>query len=220
MTVAELFPALGLRVEAGPIVLRPITDDILPALLAVAQAGVHDPAMMPFAYPWTDAPADELPLAFVQYHWSNRAEWSQAHWRLEFAVECDGVIVGTQGCTARDYLVPRTVETGSWLGLAHQGRGIGTRMRQAFCALMFDHLDAAEVTSGAFEDNPASLAVSRKVGYRPNGVQRVVRRGQLGINHRLTLAPADLVRGDAITVSGLDAFRNLIGLDGTTPSAH
>ena len=60
-------------------------------------------------------------------------------------------------------------ETGSWLGMKHHGRGIGTVMRQALCAFMCDHLDAAEVTSAAFVDNHASLAVSRKVGYRENG---------------------------------------------------
>jgi RimJ/RimL family protein N-acetyltransferase len=38
-------------------------------------------------------------------------------------------------------------------------------MRQAMCALLFDHLEAEEITSAAFTDNPASLAVSRKVGY-------------------------------------------------------
>lgn len=27
-------------------------------------------------------------------------------------------------------------------------------MRQTLCAFVFDHLDAEEVTSGAFEDNP------------------------------------------------------------------
>ena len=39
-------------------------------------------------------------------------------------------------------------------------------MRQMICAFLFDHLDFEEITSGAFTDNPASLAVSRKVGYR------------------------------------------------------
>lgn len=39
-------------------------------------------------------------------------------------------------------------------------------MRQVMCAFLFDHL---AITSSAFTDNPASLAVSRKVGYRPNG---------------------------------------------------
>jgi RimJ/RimL family protein N-acetyltransferase len=37
-------------------------------------------------------------------------------------------------------------------------------MRQAICAFICDELEAGEITSGAFTDNPASLGVSRKVG--------------------------------------------------------
>ena len=65
------------------------------------------------------------------------------------------------------------------------------------CAFLFDHLDFEEITSGAFTDNPASLAVSRKVGYRENGVRRLKRReGELATNLGLVLTPGDLVRGE------------------------
>lgn len=213
MDLTNAFPPFGLRIESGPLVLRPITDEILPQLIDVAVAGVHDPALMPFYYPWTDAPADRLPTEFAQYHWGTRARWSREAWTLEFAVEYEGAIVGSQAFSTHDYLVTRTGETGSWLGRSHQGRGIGTRMRQAVCAFAFDHPDAAQVTSGAFTDNPASLAVSHKVGYRPDGRQRLARRGEPAVNQRLVLAPEDLRRGEPITVSGVEAFRRFIGLD-------
>lgn len=86
-------------------------------------------------------------------------------------------------------------------------------MRQAICAFLFEHLETAEITSGAFVDNPASLAVSRKVGYRSDGRMRVVRRGEVATNQRLVLTPEDFVRGEPITVAGVDAFRRFIGLD-------
>ena len=88
-------------------------------------------------------------------------------------------------------------------------------MRRAICAFVFDHLDADEITSGAFTDNPASLAVSRKVGYRPAGQRRLQRRqGELAVNQQLVLRPEDLVRGDhPIAVEGVAAFRRSIGLD-------
>ncbi|MGI8679323.1 MAG: GNAT family N-acetyltransferase [Jatrophihabitans sp.] len=85
-------------------------------------------------------------------------------WLFDLVVRCDGEIVGTQGCGTTNYLTTRTGDTGSWLGRAHQGNGIGTAMRQPVCALLFDYLDAAEITSGAFLDNPASYAVSRFIG--------------------------------------------------------
>lgn len=213
MDLTTAFPPFGLRIEAGALVLRPITDDVVAALIEVALAGVHDPALMPFYFPWTDAPADELPTQFAQYHWGARSRWSPESWTLEFAVEFEGTLVGSQGVSTRDYLVTRTGETGSWLGRRFHGRGIGTRSRQAICAFLFDHLDAEEITSGAFTDNPASLAVSRKVGYRPDGTARLARRGGPAVNQRLRLTPEDFLRGEPIEASGVEAFRRFIGLD-------
>lgn len=219
-TLADLLPSLGLTITAGPLVLSGLTDDDLVELAALAEAGVHAPDQMPFYVPWTSAPPGELTRNLAAYHWRGRAEFSVESWSLELGVRYDGVLVGTQGFRARSYPVTRTGESGSWLGMAHQGRGIGTLMRQALCAFLFDHLDAAEVTSGAFLDNPASLAVSRKVGYRPDGVRRLERRpGELALNQELRLAPADFVRGPhPLEVTGLAAFRRSIGLD-TDPLA-
>ncbi|CAI9419060.1 GNAT family N-acetyltransferase [Nocardioides sp. T2.26MG-1] len=218
LTLADLHPVLGLRIAAGPLELRGITDDDLLGLCALARDGIHPPDQMPFYVPWTDAEPGALVRGTAAYHWSNRAEYSSSAWALELGVWYDGVLVGSQGLRTRRFLTTRTGETGSWLGRAHQGRGIGTRMRQAICAFAFDHLDAAEVTSGAFVDNPASLAVSRKVGYRDNGRQRLERRpGELAVNQQLVLTPGALVRGDPLEVEGLPAFRRLVGLDGADP---
>ena len=214
-TLADLLPSLGLTITAGPLELSGLTDDDLVELAALAEAGVHAPEAMPFYVPWTEAPPGSLTRNLAAYHWRIRSEFSVASWGLELGVRYDGVLVGTQGFRSRSYLVTRTGESGSWLGLAHQGRGIGTLMRQALCAFLFDHLDAVEVTSGAFLDNPASLAVSRKVGYRPTGVRRLERRpGELALNQELRLAPEDFVRGPhPLEVTGLAAFRRSIGLD-------
>ena len=170
---------------------------------------------MPFSIPWTDVEPADFATSFAAYHWRCRADFSVGDWSLNLAVFHEGDLVGMQGLAAKHYLVTRSAETGSWLGRAHQGRGIGTAMRQAMCAFAFDHLDAAEVTSGAFLDNPASRAVSRKVGYRPNGVLRLQRReGELAEHESLLLSPGDLVRGQhPLEVDGLAAFRRSIGLD-------
>ena len=214
-TTADLLPMLGLRITAGPLELRGITDDLLPELCDLAARGIHAPERMPFVVPWTDVPAEELPRRFAQYHWLARAEFSPARWSLHLAVLHEGVPVGVQGLSTSSYLVTRTGETGSWLGQGFQGRGIGTAMRQVICAFAFDHLDAAEVTSSAFTDNPASLAVSTKVGYAANGVVRRERRaGELASTIELVLTPERFVRGEhALEVEGLAGFRRSIGLD-------
>jgi RimJ/RimL family protein N-acetyltransferase len=212
--LAALFPPLGLHVHAGPVELRPLTDEVLVELCALAERGIHDPGEMPFYVPWSTAPTGELARNTAQHHWRLRAEFSPESWDLQLAVLHDGVLVGCQGLRTQDFAVTRTGETGSWLGREFQGRGIGTRMRQAICALAFDHLGFTEVTSGAFLDNPASLAVSRKVGYRPNGVRRLRRReGEVALNQQLVLTPDAFVRGEEpVRVRGVDAFRAFIGL--------
>ncbi|WP_460810559.1 GNAT family N-acetyltransferase [Microlunatus endophyticus] len=117
------------------------------------------------------------------------------------------------GFSTNDFAITRTGETGSWLAKRFHGQGIGTRMRRAMCAFVFDELDATEITSGAFLDNQASLAVSRKVGYRPNGTEHLVRRGDLAGLQRLVLTPGDFIRGDEmITVTGAESLRVFLGL--------
>ncbi|MCD6638332.1 MAG: GNAT family N-acetyltransferase [Nocardioides sp.] len=213
--LVDLFPPFGLHVRVGSLELRPLTDDVLAELCALAEEGIHDPDEMPFYFPWTLAPRGELGVNTARYHWRTRAAFSPESWDLELAVFDEGRLVGCQGLTTEQFLVTRTGETGSWLGRAHQGRGIGTRMRRAICALAFDHLGFEEVTSGAFLDNPASLAVSRKVGYRLNGVRRLKRRdGELALNQALTLTPDTFVRGEEqVEVTGVEALRAFIGLD-------
>lgn len=133
---------------------------------------------------------------------------------LNLGVWWRGELVGVQGVTTSNFVVRRTGETGSWLGAEHQGRGLGTVMRQVMCVLLFDHLAFTEITSGAFVDNPASLAVSRKVGYHVNGTERHERRGELAEMTMLALRPDDLVRPDvAVEVTGADRVRRLIGVE-------
>src|SRR5688572_21013182 len=131
------WPLYGLRVRNGPVELRLPDDDDLAALATVVRAGVHDPAVMPFNVPWSDADPDERARNVVQYQWRCRGEWAPTKWALELVVLRDGEVVGTQAVHAEEFAVRREVETGSYLGLAHQRRGTGTLMRQAVLHLAF-----------------------------------------------------------------------------------
>lgn len=214
-TLEQIWPPFALQVTAGPLQLTAVRDRDIPALVSLAEDGIHDPAAMPFSPPWSAAPADALGRAMAAYYWGVRAGFGPDRWALELVARWDGVVVGVQAFSTVDYLVTRTGETGSWLGRAHQGRGIGTAMRQAICAFVFDHLDAEEVTSAAFVDNPASLAVSRKLGYADNGVFRRKRRdGELAMSRELTLKPEALVRSrHPTTVRGVEGLRRFVGLN-------
>jgi RimJ/RimL family protein N-acetyltransferase len=209
--LAALWPPFGLHLTCGPLVMRPLRDRDFPEVLKVVHAGIHASDAMPFSFPWTDPTGADQERQFVQYHWRARAELAPERWQLDLGVWHEGRFVGVQGVSTRDFPVTRTGETGSWLGQEFQGRGIGTLMRQAMCVLCFDHLGFAEVTSGAFADNPSSQAVSRKVGYRPNGEERYARRGALAAMRRLVLLPEDLVRPPYdVEVAGVDAFLDMV----------
>jgi RimJ/RimL family protein N-acetyltransferase len=218
-TAATALPLLGLRVCAGPVELRGITDDLLTPLADLA-TDIHDADFMPFTYPWSLTPAAGLARSVAQYHWGKRASFSAAQWNADLAVFYDGELVGSQGFSTRDYLITRGGQTGSWLSRRFQGRGIGTAMRQVICAFLFDHVDAAYITSAAFADNPASLAVSRKTGYTDNGAEQVNRLGESATLRRILLEPAGLVRYEhPLTVTGLTEFRASIGLDADAVSS-
>lgn len=212
-TLAEAYPVLGLRIAAGPIELRGMDDETLIAMADIAAAGTHGNDEMPFLQPWTRTPAEQFHLQYLQYHWGARSRFSPAAWDLDLAVRYEGELVGTQGVMTRNFLATRTGGTGSWLGQQFHGRGMGTLMRQAFCTFLFDHLGFEQITSSAFTDNSASNRVSRKVGYRPNGVQRTARDDSWVTANEYLLTPDDLVRGPELTVTGVEPLRRLIGLD-------
>jgi RimJ/RimL family protein N-acetyltransferase len=208
------WPIFGLRLATPRLILQPVSDDDLGELVDLVLAGVHDPARMPFSVPWTDAPRGELVESLVRHHWRARATSVPDNWSVHFAVRSGGALLGTQEISSVNYAVTRAVETGSWLGLAHQGQGFGTEIRSAVVDFAFDHLKATRAESAAFVDNPASLAVSRKVGYLPNGDRVVQRRpGEAAVNQQLVVTPATFRRPSwAVQVAGLEACRGSFGV--------
>ena len=181
------WPLAGLRLRTPALELRWPTPADLDALAALAADGVHEPDRQPFMVPWTEAPPAERVKSTLQFHWRQWAAWRPLDWSLGMVVLRDGVVVGTQGMEARDFAVRREVSTGSWVGLRHHGQGIGTQMRAAILHLAFEGLGAEQATSGAFADNAASQAISGKLGYADDGIDRHVVRGQVVVTRRFRL---------------------------------
>ncbi|MHA6764331.1 GNAT family N-acetyltransferase [Streptacidiphilus sp. PAMC 29251] len=199
------WPLLGLRVSTPRLELRLPQGEELAALGDLAARGVHDPALMPFNYPWTDLPPAERARSVIQHFWQRLGTWTPEDWSLLLGVFKDGVVVGVQEVAAGDFAILREVRTGSWIGLEHHGQGIGTEMRAGVLHLAFAGLGAEQARSGAFSDNPASLAVSRKLGYEPDGVNRQVVRGKAITEHRLRITRERWQTGPRIdaTIDGL-----------------
>ncbi len=203
-----------LRLRTPELELRWPSLDDLDALAELAALGVHDPGVQPFMVAWTDASPDERALGTLQYHWSRWASWKPTDWVMELAVVSDGAVAGVQAIGARDFAVLREVNTGSWLGRRHQGQGIGTQMRAAVLHLAFAGLGAQHAVSAAFEDNAASLGVSRKLGYRDDGIDRHVVRGRPATTRRLRLTRAgwEAARTVPVRIDGLEPCLPHFGL--------
>jgi RimJ/RimL family protein N-acetyltransferase len=214
------WPLFDLRIRTPRLELRLPTDDDLLALMHVARTGVHDRPETPFLVPWDELPSPAFERQFLLHWWGQRGTWSPDHWTLGLAAVFDGEPIGIQDLTARDFATRRSVLTGSWLGSAFHGRGLGTEMRAAMLWLAFQELGALEAVSGYVDGNDASRRVSEKLGYVSNGMRIQAPKGSPVIEHIVRATPdswtSDLV---PVEVEGLDACRGLFGEVALPPGA-
>lgn len=212
-TLADVWPLFGLRLRSERLVLRLPTDAELLELIALAKAGIHPPDEMPFGVAWSTIPSPTFERQFLQHHWSIRGAWSPEQWVLNLMAELDGVPVGSQSVRGNAFAIHRTIDTGSWLGRAYQGRGLGKEMRAAVLGFAFDGLGARVAETSAFLDNAASNAVSRSLGYVENGVGSLAPEGVARPTQKFRMTVEDWRARPrpALTIDGLDACRELFG---------
>lgn len=86
-------------------------------------------------------------------------------------------------------------------------------MRAAVLHFGFAGLGAASMTSAAMTDNARSLGVSRRLGYRPDGLTVASVRGRARTVQRLRLDRSgwEAHRTVPVEVTGLEACRALLG---------
>jgi RimJ/RimL family protein N-acetyltransferase len=208
------WPLFGLTLQTARLTLHLPSESELAALADVAAAGVHRPTERPFLTPWTEGGPESRARNVLQGYWGQLAAWSADDWSLSLGVFRDDEPLGCVTLRARDFAVAHEVMTSSWLGLPHQGQGFGTEARTAILSLAFDHLGAECAMTEVFQDNHASQGVSRKLGYRPDGISRDVREGEVVVSDRLRLVRDDWepARHGAVSVDGLDACRAFFGV--------
>lgn len=218
--LTDHWPLTGLRVNTPRLELRLPSEEELGELADLAAEGIHAADRMPFLVPWTDLPPAERARSVVQHHWLRLGDWAPDNWALNLCVFEGGRVVGLQALAARDFAVLRQVSTASWLGLRHQGQGIGTEMRAAALHLAFAGLGAVDALSGALEDNPSSFAVSGKLGYESDGVEQRAVRGRRATLRRLRLPRAgwEAHQSVPVTITGLAPCVRLFGISAEAAS--
>lgn len=100
------------------------------------------------------------------------AQFSQAqmHARIAFdyAIRCDGELVGAIGLHAIDW-ANRSTQMGYWLGPPARGRGIATRAAAALVEHASTELDVNRLEIHCVTENTASRAVAERLGFRFEG---------------------------------------------------
>jgi RimJ/RimL family protein N-acetyltransferase len=168
------WPLLDLRLRTPDLELRVMTEADLAQL---AEQLPHDVELDPAAttYPGLDE-ATNRGVVVHQTYWRHFGSWSPQAWRLNFVVYAGGELIGVQELEGNDFPALRTVDSSSHLIASARGRGLGQQMRRAVLALAFGPLEAEAAITSAWQDNAASLGVSRALGYAGNGVE-LHRRG-------------------------------------------
>ncbi|WP_284977667.1 GNAT family protein [Arthrobacter sp. fls2-241-R2A-200] len=212
-SLAELWPPFGLTLTTPRLSLRPILDEDIPAAVAAARSGVHQPGKSPFSTPWADLPSHELAPNMAQWYWRCRANFTPASWTLLLGIWHHDEFLGVQDIAANNFASLKTVGTGSWLRQPAQGRGFGKEMRAAVVSYAFDYLNAEAAESEAAVWNEQSLGVSASLGYRPNGIFRDDWGGKVQEVQRVRLTPDTFKRPQwTLKVQGHEELKNYLKL--------
>lgn len=203
------YPLLDVRVSTPTLELHGATDELLDQLAVAVRAGkTHDdpaPYDDPMSFYETDP--DLRVAKWLRAIWRRRGTVEPDAWRLNFVVIVDGRPVGEQTLTGVNFSTFGTVTTFSWLSSDQRGRGLGREMREAVLHLAFDGLEAKEASSDAFVDNNGSNAISRRLGYEPNGSDWATRQGEPALLNRwrLTRSIWEPRRRDDIQLHNIEA---------------
>ena len=90
-----------------------------------------------------------------------------AEWVWAMTLHDSLTLIGAVGLTP--HANADTAELGYWLSPAYWGQGLMTEAAEAVVAFGFERLGLSALTSGYFEDNPASGRVLRKLGFDETG---------------------------------------------------
>ena len=210
------YPLLELRVRTPRLELRAATDELLDQLADLVRSGkTHaDPAPYDDPMSFYETDPDLRVAKWLRAIWRGRGRVEPDAWRLYFVVLVDGRPVGEQTLTGVSFSALGTVTTFSWLSADERGRGLGREMREAILHLAFDGLAAKEAGSDAFVDNAGSNAISRGLGYAPNGSDWATRQGEPALLNRwrLTRDSWEQRRRGDIQVHNIEACRALLPL--------
>lgn len=220
--LAEVWPPARITIRTPALSMRPMSEPDAAWLARSVPPDLEQDPRLP-RYPGA-AEAVARQVTSLQAYWRNRGAWTPEDWCLTFgawlrpgeAGSPAARLVGTQTIEGADFSRLRVVDSASMLLPEYRGKGFGKQMRRGVLTLAFGHLGAATAVSGAWHDNPASLGVSRSLGYEDNGVDMHARGESADVMQRVRLTRETWERGGlnaGIEVAGVEAALPFFGLD-------
>ncbi len=215
--LAEVWPPAGITIETPDLSMRPMSEPDAAWLALAVPADLEQDPRLP-RYPGVTEPVARMATS-LQAYWRNRGAWTPDDWCLTFgawlrsgaAGSPAARLIGTQTVEGADFARLRVVDSASLLLPEHRGKGLGKQMRRGVLTLAFGHLGAATAVSGAWHDNPASLGVSRSLGYEDNGVDMHARGESADVMQRVRLTR------ETWEQSGLDTGIEVAGVEPALP---
>ena len=98
-----------------------------------------------------------------------------------FAIEGDGIVVGSIAVSRLDNVHRRTAEMGYYIAEPYWNQGITTEAVRQACAYVFANTDILRIFAEPYAYNTASCRVLEKAGFQLEGVLRknAVKNGQI-----------------------------------------
>lgn len=155
MTAGEGAPAGPPTLRTARLRLRALRPADLPAY----QEMFADPALTWFWHHPPDSP--QRVTEMVQRRLAADVPTGMGFWTVEYG----GRIVGTAHLRPSPELPARLPETGWYVSVGEQGRGLGAETVAAVLRHAFDGLGLPAVWALVREDNLTSLALARRVGF-------------------------------------------------------
>jgi RimJ/RimL family protein N-acetyltransferase len=191
MSVA--WPLEHLRIDTENVSLRYLSEDHLRWLATHSYGKVLAPHQVGYLSDWPHVDSEAAyQHGFLSHHWNCRINWSPQAWTLPLGIYIAGreYPIGTQDLNARQFLITKTVSTGSWILQEFQSNGYGGQMREAALWFAFHVLGAERARTSANILNERSRRVTERLGYWEDGTEEHVVMGELRTVQRYCLDQA------------------------------
>lgn len=138
-------------------------EDAEPLATALNNPNVQDNLRDGLPMPYTAEDAREYIAAMLA---------ADSNTTFAFAIEADGMAVGSMGVFRQQNIHSRTAEMGYYIAEPYWGKGLGTSAVKQTCEFVFANTDIVRIFAEPFAYNAGSCRILEKAGFTCEGILR------------------------------------------------